>query len=443
MKNLLSLRAYKNKNSLFRGSLLAIINKLVALLIGFITIPLTLNYLGKERYGLLMVTLSTFSFTSFLDMGITPTIKNRLSEAFADNDEIKFRYYANGAISIGTVIFCIAILLAFASTFFDWAKFLNVKNIIAIKETNALVFVVVFYLLFSLALGMVDSIYISRLQISILKIYNLVAAIIGFFLLLFGIFLRVSLPLLAILTVISGIIFRFILFIKLILHDKRLIEIKFNSSLELVKQLLPSSMLFMGIQASSVVMSALPNILIAKFLDLEKVTIFSIAYKFITIPLFLIAEILPVFWPNFTIAWKKGQTKWLRKSIFRVTFITLILLMSYMVIFGAIGQWGIKIWTNGKVIVDNKLIYILGLWLVVQGTIYWLSTFLHSISDFAFELKCYGFTAIALYGISISLAKDLGLLGICIAMLASLFSMSLIPMILRVSSKLNIHLRVC
>lgn len=56
------------------------------ILIGLLLVPLTLEYVDSEKYGIWMALSSMVAWISFFDIGISNGLKNRLAEALACQD---------------------------------------------------------------------------------------------------------------------------------------------------------------------------------------------------------------------------------------------------------------------------------------------------------------------------------------------------------------------
>src|SRR6202051_1000346 len=101
-----------------------------------LTIPLTVHYLGNERFGLWMTISSVFAMANFADFGIGNGVLNTVADAFGKNDFDRIR----AAISSGfAVLGAVGLLLLglFASTFawVSWADVFRVTSAQARAET--------------------------------------------------------------------------------------------------------------------------------------------------------------------------------------------------------------------------------------------------------------------------------------------------------------------
>ena len=78
----------------------------------FVTVPLTLNYLGDERYGMWMTMSSLVAMLGFADLGVGNGLVNAVSRAFGRNDRreaaecVSSAFFGLAAIaSLGLLVF--------------------------------------------------------------------------------------------------------------------------------------------------------------------------------------------------------------------------------------------------------------------------------------------------------------------------------------------------
>jgi O-antigen/teichoic acid export membrane protein len=176
-----------SKNSLLTGSFWAISNNVIRLSTGLISIPLTIKYLGSERYGLWMLVISTLAYISFLDLGITPILKNNMSAAYARNDNSKLEFYISSSITVSIIILILIIPTSIAASSIDWISLLKISDTTAKEEILPLIITVQSISFLTLSLSSIDCIYSALMRIGILKFYDCLSSIIGFILLLISI----------------------------------------------------------------------------------------------------------------------------------------------------------------------------------------------------------------------------------------------------------------
>ncbi|NPE31516.1 hypothetical protein HNV12_26875 [Methanococcoides sp. SA1] len=74
------------KEGIKKQAVLGLIYKFSALFLAYLTIPILINYLGNEYYGLWVTITSIFGWFTLLDFGLGTGLQNHLSASFTVND---------------------------------------------------------------------------------------------------------------------------------------------------------------------------------------------------------------------------------------------------------------------------------------------------------------------------------------------------------------------
>src|SRR5689334_4882794 len=78
------------------------------LFVGFISVPLAVGYLGRERYGVWITISSLLAFLSITDFGLIGSLLNALADAYGRDDRRQAQRYVASAfwllIAIATVL---------------------------------------------------------------------------------------------------------------------------------------------------------------------------------------------------------------------------------------------------------------------------------------------------------------------------------------------------
>lgn len=76
-----------NRSSLIKKNIAgSIVIKGVSILTSLLLVPLTLNYVNKELYGIWLTLSSVVLWLNFFDIGFTLGLKNKLAESLATKD---------------------------------------------------------------------------------------------------------------------------------------------------------------------------------------------------------------------------------------------------------------------------------------------------------------------------------------------------------------------
>lgn len=112
------------KNMIVSGA-----SKPLSMLISYIYVPIALNYLGVEKYGIWSTILTILSWISYFDIGIGNGLRNRLTESLAKKDgesrKLVSSVYALTAIIMSVVATVFSIIASHAK----WERIFGVQDI--------------------------------------------------------------------------------------------------------------------------------------------------------------------------------------------------------------------------------------------------------------------------------------------------------------------------
>lgn len=113
------------------------ISKPLSIIVSFIYVPIILNYLGVEKFGVWSTILSILSWVSYFDIGIGNGLRNKLAEKL-ENSRVESKTLISTAYGFITVIISIVFIL-----FLIIAKFLNWNEIFGVKTINENIFLII------------------------------------------------------------------------------------------------------------------------------------------------------------------------------------------------------------------------------------------------------------------------------------------------------------
>ncbi|MBQ5911837.1 MAG: hypothetical protein IIW93_01920, partial [Bacteroidaceae bacterium] len=93
-----------------------------SILIGLLLLPLTLDYVDSETYGVWLTISSMVAWISFFDVGLGNGLKNKLAEALAQKDTELGKKYVSTTYALMTLIFIplMIVLLLFVIPNVNW-----------------------------------------------------------------------------------------------------------------------------------------------------------------------------------------------------------------------------------------------------------------------------------------------------------------------------------
>ena len=331
----------------------------ISVVVGFLIVRVTLDYLNQSTYGVWLTISSFLVWFNFFEIGLGNGLKNKLAEALAIKDYKLGRIYISTtyAILTGVIIF-VAIIFFIANNYIDWTVVLNSdKNLSSELSNVALIVFGFFFLTFVLKLIGIVLMADQRPAIanSFGPIGNLISLIVIYILtkttegsLLYVGFVFSLAP---ILILIIATIYFYNRDYKHLAPSLKLVNFKY------AKDLLNLGVNFFLIQIAGLIIYQSSNIIIAQFFGPSEVTTYNIAYKYFSVITMLFAIIISPFWAAYTEAWTKNDILWIKNTIKKLLNIWLLmcLLGVFMLIFSNNFYY---LWVGDKVKVAFELSFV-------------------------------------------------------------------------------------
>lgn len=346
----------------------SVIAKGTSVLIGLISVPLTLNYLGVERYGLWMTITSVMMMLVFADLGLGNGLVNALSEAYGNDD----REAAKKAVtSVFFILSGLALLLCLifgiVYQFVSWPRFFNVTSVQAIQESGPAMVVFGSFFALNLPISIVQRIQLGYQEGFIGNVWHIAGNLISLFVLLVAIWLRAPLPWLVFsITGITTIVNGFNLLVQFF-YVRPWLRPNWNKfNWEKGTEMLKTGIIFVLITVTFVIGSAADNIIIAQYLGASEVATYAVLQKLFSLTFIVQFFTIPL-WPAFNEALVRSEFQWANKTFDRVQTFSIwltILICLPLLIFG---QTVIRIWAGPQVIPSLAMILGFFLFRLVSG----------------------------------------------------------------------------
>ena len=105
------------------------LNKCIAIFVSLALVPLTINFVSSEQYGIWLTVSSIVGWMSYFDIGFANGFRNKYAEAKANGDMLLARKYVSTTyVLLGIIFSVVAILALVINQFLDWGKILNLSE---------------------------------------------------------------------------------------------------------------------------------------------------------------------------------------------------------------------------------------------------------------------------------------------------------------------------
>lgn len=327
-----------------------------SILLSFILIPLTINYIKADAYGVWLTLTSLVGWVAMFDIGIANGLRNRLSESLAAQDYERSRIYVSTTyVIIGIIAFVLMLLYFIFYKLVNWQTVFN-STFISEKELQSVVTIVAVLFLLKFISDIINVISASFQMVSFSSILLFISNL-GTTLAVWILSKTTSADMVFLALSLSLIPFLISVFASIYLFRNNFHAVK--PSLKYVdfqesKSIVGLGSQFFILQIISLVIFQTDNILISQFFSPSEVTNFNIAYKYYSVVVIIFTIVLTPYWTAFTEAYFKKEFHWVKKTINRLLlyWIFSIGVLFFMFLMSA---WVIELWVGDAVNIPVSL----------------------------------------------------------------------------------------
>lgn len=395
----------------------SLVIKGISIIVSLLLVPMTLGYVSAEIYGVWLTISSILHWLTYMDVGFTLGLKNRLAECLAKNDYERGKSLVSTTYFMMVVIFVpFAILMMLICPHVNWCNFLNVdvqyQDVIQ-KTISILLVFVSLQMIVNVFVAVVAAHQKTALSSLFQVIGQIFSLIIIFFMTrfvepsLYNLAFAYSMMPIVVVLISSVVFFR--------TSMKRVAPSIKSINLSYIKDLWNLGVKFFIINVQQIVLYQSTNILISNMSGPESVTQYNLAYKILNVAVMAYTIVLTPLWPAFTDAYTKKDFTWMNKtykSMLKV-YSLLVLIIVLMVVASPMLY---NIWVGSKVTVP----FILTLTVAIYTIIHCWDTLQVMLINGVGAVKLQ--TYVILVGLvvhiplSLFLGKYIGILGVIVSM---------------------------
>lgn len=172
-----------NKSQLASDMIISGICKPISMIIGYIYVPIALDYLGIEKYGIWSTILTILSWISYFDIGIGNGLRNKLTESLSKKDGESRKLVSSAYAFIAIIMICITLIFAAFSSFVNWNRVFGVEH--ATENLAAIIRISVSFISVNFVLSICKNVLYALQKASIVSIMELSVQVINLFGVLF------------------------------------------------------------------------------------------------------------------------------------------------------------------------------------------------------------------------------------------------------------------
>lgn len=410
--------------------------KVLAIFVSVISVPLTIGYLGGERYGAWVTIASVITFLSITDFGLAASLTNGLGKAQAEDAHGLGQRLVSSALLMLSLI-ALAILIAGNALAPRIAALLfpNLQSPVAQAEIVPAVMIALSIFALNLPLLVTSRVLAAYQESALANLWNMAGSLGNLAALLAVIWFRGGLPWLVFGCFGFGLVANVSCAVWLFGVHKPWLRPRFSCvDPAFVRVLFSDGWKFFVIGAGWMVNWQTDNMVIAHFLGATQVTPYAVTYSLFAIATGLQTLAYSNLWPAYTEAYAQHDYEWIRKTLrsnFKFSFFTTIAIVGFLTIFG--GQI-IRLWAGPAAVPPFSVIIWTALWRLMLSTLLVGSCLLNATGHLK-GMTIYGtITAVLNLTLSILLAKRYGITGVIAGTVIAFAVANYIPTFVEVRS---------
>jgi len=419
----------RRSRSVTNGAVSAFAARALTLVVGVTVVPLTVRYLGSERYGVWMAISTTLALLGFVDFGLEDSLTNALGRAYGrDEHEIAKRYVSSAFYSLCLITIVLAAL--------GWmfvprlAVFLFPHNQSSQLRTEIMPTIAIAYAIFALRIPLlITGRVLAAYQESVIaNLWSIAGSLANLTAILTVIWFRGGLPWLVVASSGLGLLIGLASAIWLFGVRRPWLRPSLGAlDGALLKQLFSSGWKFFVIGAGWLINTETDTIIIARYLGASWVTPFNVTFHLFTVTMVIQTLVMPSLWPAYTEAYAREDFAWIRRAFHSNARLSLLSTGIVVLIFICFGQQIIRLWAGEAAVPPFALLVWMGIWNVLLAQLHAFGCLLNGVERLRMRLICSPVTAVLNVALSVLLVQRFGICGVTAATVIAFFVADYLP----------------
>lgn len=394
-------------------ALASVLAKLVSVGTALISIPLTLHYLGVERFGMWMTISSLVALLAFTDFGIANGVLNVVAHAHGRDDRAGVRRaIASGLFILSLASVALGALFACVYPFIDWPSVFNVHTPQARAEAGPALAAFVACYAATIPLIVVQRAQMGLQQGFLASLWQCAGSLCGLAAVLLAIHLQAGLPWLVL--ALTGAPLLAALLNTVYFFGVKQPELRpdlASISRTVCRAVAGTGVLFFVLQLAGAVAYSSDNFVIAQQLGAAAVAEYAVPEKLFALLSIAVAMALGPLWPAYGEAIARGDTDWVRSTLQRSFIVAVSLTVVTAAMLVMVGERVIAFWVGDSFVVSTGLLVALATWKSIEAAGVAIAMYLNAANVVLLQVVVSIVTCIAAITLKILLVPVLGLSG--------------------------------
>lgn len=401
--------------------------KISTLLCSMVIVPITIDYLNPENYGVWMAITSILYWIAFCDIGLGNGMRNYMAEAISKEDWNAARsYFSTAVFFLSLIALSIGLIATPLIYLCNLCNLFNTQSIPPSLLTQA-VLVAVSFSLIQFVVKCIGMVYIAMQKYA----YNDLIIFLGNVSGVAAIFILThvtegNLLYVVIAYTVTPVIFFLLAAIPLFRKYPALKPRIKNINISAARKVVSKGLGFFAIQITScLIIYGSSNVIMSHYCGPEQVTVYNVAYKLFFVLATVYTILLSPLWNAYTDAAAKDDYVWIRKA-FRRSFGIWMLTVIGGILLLVMSGWLYEIWIGNSVKIPFEVSVCVMIYICAFNLNNWATYLINGLNKIYVQIIT-SISATVLYLVSVYLIRDtLGIIGISICMISAYLLMAMI-----------------
>lgn len=396
-----------------KNILASFIIKGLGIAISLVLVPLTINYINPERYGVWLTLSSIVVWFSFFDIGFGNGLRNKFAEAQAKGEVELARIYVSTTYAILSIIIgTVLVLFLCINPLINWTKVLNTTPDMA-GELSLLVIIVFVFFCLRFVFQLINTVLSANQEPAKASFFDFLGSLLSLLIIFILtkttsgnlIYLGATLSFTPVLVLIASSIWFYSHAYKK--YAPSLKHVKFSYA----RNLMSLGIKFFIIQIAALILFNTNNIIVTQLFGPEEVTTFNVSFKLFSVITMIFSIIAGPLWSAFTDAYAREEFGWIKNTLSKMKKVWgLLIILTILVLLAS--PWIYKLWVGDSVTVPFALSAAMASYVIVYiwQTIHVF--FLNGIGKIRLQLYLVIFSGVINIPLAIFLGRKMGLVGI-------------------------------
>jgi O-antigen/teichoic acid export membrane protein len=404
----------RRRKGIVQGFVTGLGSRGVGSLVSFLSVPLTIGYLGKERYGIWILLFSLLAWVRLADLGVSPGLRTAIASALGSGRPDLVRILLSTAFALLCAIAAVlGLVAALAWPWIDWVALFGVTTEEARAEVGPAIATSFGFFLLAFPLSITGVTYDALQEGKLQNYWGMAGNIAGLVALIVVTHTHGGLVLLVMAMSGTGLIVNILSNVWLFARYKPLFAPRLQAiQISSARRLMNSGGTFFLIQIVLLVVVQTDNLIVAKFAGSANVPSYSLTYTLFSYSYLPQTILYNYLWVAYADAIARRDIGWVVRTLKQNLSFSFGFTLAAVIPLIFIARPFIQLWTRGHVVPPVGLVAWMAAWSMISAYCIPIGCLFAAAGHTKAQLVYSTLSAAVNIGLSVVLIKSWGLSGV-------------------------------